>query len=158
MEAHFLRTATRLCPGGTRGHLAVKAGAALGVAATPAVLFDPQDEGVLVAIGQQFDDFLELAARGTFVPELLAAAAPIHGLSFFDGLAQGFRVHVGQHQGGTGLRVQSHGRDQAIGIEFRGKGQPFLEGVFGFAGGKLDRFGGAGTHCASVASLGGLPK
>lgn len=158
MERHFLGATASVGPGCPCRNLAVEAGAALGVAATATVLFDAEDKGVLVAIGQELDDLLEFPAGGTFVPELLAAAAPVDGLTFFDGLAQGFLVHVSQHQWRTGLCVQRHGGDEAVGIEFWGKGESFLKGGFGLARGKLDGIWGAGAHRGSVASLGGLPK
>jgi hypothetical protein len=123
---------------------AVEAGAALGVTAAAATLVHAQDEGVLVAVGRDLDDFLELAAGGALVPELLAAAAVVHRLAELQGLAQGFGIHVGEHERRTGVGIHRHGRDEAVLVELRGEGQTLLDALFRVAPGELE--GGSAGH------------
>ena len=57
----------------TEGDLTVEAGASAGVAsAAVAAGFDRQKQGVLVAIGPDFRDFLNLARRLALAPKRLA--------------------------------------------------------------------------------------
>ena len=104
------------------GDAAEEAGAVAGVAGTGAFLIDAEDERVLVAIGEDFDDFLDVAAFFAFVPEPLAAAAEVDGFAEGEGEAEGFLVHEGDHEDGAGDGVDGDGGDEAIGVEFRGEG------------------------------------
>lgn len=55
--------------GGARGDGAVETGVTTGVAGTGADLVDEKDEGVLVAVGADFDDFLCMAGGFSLMPE-----------------------------------------------------------------------------------------
>ena len=114
------------------------------MAATAAALVHMQDEGILVAVGEDLDNFLELAAGGALVPELLAAAAVVHRLAKLQGLAQGLGVHVGEHERRAGVGIHRHGRDEAMLVELRGKGQTLLDALFRVAPGELE--GGRAGH------------
>jgi hypothetical protein len=52
------------------------------------------------------------------VPELLAAAAIEPGFAAFQGAAQGFGVHVGEHEDFTRVGVLGDGGNEAVFIEF----------------------------------------
>src|SRR5688500_5948056 len=52
--------------------IAVKAGSAGGVAGSGTDLFDIDDERVLITIGADFDDFLDVAGSFALVPEFFA--------------------------------------------------------------------------------------
>ena len=106
------------------GDAAEEAGAVAGVAGSGAFLIDAEDESVLVAIGEDFDDFLDVAAFFAFVPEPLAAAAEVDGFAEGEGEAEGFLVHEGDHEDGAGDGVDGDGGDEAIGVEFRSEGGP----------------------------------
>ena len=131
------------------GDAAEEAGPVAGVAGTVAFLIDAEDEGVLVAIGEDFDDFLDVAAFFAFVPEPLAAAAEVDGFAEGEGEAERFLVHEGDHEDGAGDGVDGDGGDEAIGVEFRGEGGTGFDGGFGVAGAEDDGGGGillVGSH------------
>jgi len=112
------------------------------VAGSGAFLIDAEDERVLVAIGEDFDDFLDVAAFFAFVPEPLAAAAEVDGFAEGEGEAEGFLVHEGDHEDGAGDGVDGDGGDEAIGVEFRCEGGAGFDGGFGVAGAEDDGGGG----------------
>ena len=112
------------------------------MAGSGAFLIDAEDERVLVAIGEDFDDFLDVAAFFAFVPEPLAAAAEVDGFAEGEGEAEGFLVHEGDHEDGAGDGVDGDGGDEAIGVEFRCEGGAGFDGGFGVAGAEDDGGGG----------------
>ena len=88
--------------------------------------FDRQKQGVLVAIGPDFRDFLNLARRVALAPERLARARPIMRHAGLKGEAQGFRVHIREHEDLPVARVLRHAGDQPIGIEARRERDSFF--------------------------------
>ena len=98
--------------------MAVEAGAAVGVAGTGSFLIDVENEGVLVAVGADFTDGLGVAGGGALVPEFLATAGVVNGLAEFEGAAEGFLVHPGEHEGFLGGGVDGDGGEEAVGVEF----------------------------------------
>jgi hypothetical protein len=106
------------CRGASGVDGAVEAGIATSVASAAAGLFDIEDDGVLVAVGAHFDDFLDLAGSGSFVPDFLARARPVDGFAFFEGEAQRFPIHPGQHQRFACVSIDGYCSEQAVFIEF----------------------------------------
>lgn len=117
------------------------------MAAAAAMLFHAQHQCVLIAVGADVHDLLKLAARRAFVPDLVAAAAPIHRLTEFQGHSETLLVHVGQHQRLTSGRIHCHGGNQTVLVELRRKQHAFFHGLLGFTGGERDgRFVGHGSR------------
>ncbi len=108
-------------------YISVKAGSISGVAAARTVLADFEDEGILVTVGKNLFHGLRMTRGGSLVPELLTAAGEIDGLADFEGLAEGFLVHVGDHKDLVGVGVLRDRDDEPVFIKFRGKGESFLE-------------------------------
>lgn len=81
--------------------------------------FDRQKQGILIAIGPDFRDFLNLARRVALAPEHLAQARPIMRLAGLKGEPQGFRVHISEHEDFPVARVLRYAGDQPIAIEAR---------------------------------------
>lgn len=98
------------------------------MAGAGAFLVDVEDEGVLVAVGADFADGLGVAGGGAFVPNFLAAAGEIDGFADFEGLAEGFLIHPGQHEGFLGFGIDGDSGEEAVGVEFWAEG----EGLVGF--------------------------
>ncbi len=119
-------------------YISVKAGSISGVAAAGAVLTDFENEGVLIAVGENLFHSLRVARSGALMPELLATAGEIYCLADLEGLAEGFLVHVGDHKDLVGVRVLGDRDDEAAFVEFRGKGQPGLDGFAVIAGSEGD--------------------
>lgn len=113
--------------GGAGDELAVEAGIAAGVAGSGADLFNEEDEGVLIAIGADFDDFLGVSGSFAFVPNFRAGAGPVDCLAELEGEPEGFGVHEGKHEGLAGGGIEGDGGDQAVGIELRGEIGGFLD-------------------------------
>ena len=101
------------------GGAAVEAGRVADVAAAGTDLLDLEDDGVLVAVGQDLVDFLHVTAGFALVPDFLTAAAVVDGLATLQGEFQRFLVHVGHHQDFTRFGIGGDGGNQAVGIEFR---------------------------------------
>ena len=106
------------------------------MAGTSTDLIYQQNQGVLVTIRADFDDFLGVPRGFTFVPDLRARAGPVDRLAVFKGQFEGFRVHVSQHKRFSGGRIDGHGGDETVFIEFRGKIRGFLDLGFVSAFGK----------------------
>lgn len=87
------------------------------MAGPAASLFNVENDRILIAVGAHFDDFLDLAGGGSFVPDFLPRARPIHGLAFFEREAQGFAIHPREHQGFAGMGIDRHGGEQAVFIK-----------------------------------------
>src|SRR3984893_5571666 len=77
--------------------LAVEARAAAGVAGDSGLL-DPDPEHVLIAIEPNLDHALDVAGGFALSPQRVAGAAEVPGLAARDGLAQGFVIHMRDHQ------------------------------------------------------------
>lgn len=120
---------------------AVEAGGVFGVAAAVAVLLNFEDECVLVAVGVDFFDGLVFAGGFAFVPDFVAAAAPVDGLAEGEGHFEGGFVHVGEHEGLVGEVVDGDGWDEAIFVEFGCEGEVLFDGGFVEAWGELDLVG-----------------
>lgn len=113
-------------------------------------LFNFQDKGVLVAVGADGLDFLELTGSGAFVPKGLATTGVVDRLLLLQSLEQGLMVHVSQHEWFFGVGINRHGRDEPVGVELGHEGETVLNGIlvglfgehvigelgFGFGGGR----------------------
>ena len=108
-------------------YISVKAGSISGMAAARAVLADFEDECVLIAVREDFLHDLSVAGGGALVPELLSAARKVNGFADGERLAEGFFVHVSDHQHFIRLCVLSDGDDEPVFVEFRGKSEAFFE-------------------------------
>ena len=115
---------------------AVKAGIATRVARAAARLFDVEDDGILVAVGAHFDDFLDLSRGGAFVPNFLARARPIHGLTFFECEAERLAIHPGEHQRFASVGIDGDRCEQSVFIEFWRKFEAVFDLFFINAGSK----------------------
>jgi DNA polymerase III subunit delta' len=116
--------------------IAVKTRAAAGVTSSCADLFDVNNQGVLIAIRANFDDFLDMAGGFSFVPKFLTGTRPIDGFADFQSAAQRFLIHVSEHQRLFGDRIDRHRRNQSVGVEFWGKFRSFLNFRFSAAWGE----------------------
>jgi len=108
------------------GHGTVEAGVVPGVAGSGAALVHQHDQGILVTVNQDLLHFLHVAAGRALVPDFLAAAGVVNGFPQLHGHAQGFRVHVGQHQRFMGNVVHGEGRNQAVLVKFGGEFRAFF--------------------------------
>ena len=106
---------------------------AAGMAGDGAGLLDFQQHHVFVAVEPDLEHFLHVAGLFALVPQLLARAAPVHGLAQFDGFMQRIAVHPGKHQHVAGCRFLGDHRHQAVFVP-----ADFLE-PFGIAGGNRKR-------------------
>lgn len=100
---------------------AVEAAPMAGVTGCAAFLLDPEDDGVTIAIDQNFFDNLDVAALFPFAPEPVAAARIVDGLSGSERFLSRFGIDVGEHQHFAGEMVLRHsGNDAArlLKIEF----------------------------------------
>jgi len=116
--------------GGTGDDFAIEAGVSAGVAGACADLAHNEDERVLIAIGADFDNFLDVARSFAFVPDFGAGAGPINGLTEFEGEFKRFGVHVGEHERFSGVGIHGHGGDKAVAVEFRCEVRGFLDLFF----------------------------
>lgn len=107
-------------------HGTVEAGVVTGVAGSGAALVHQHDQGVLVTVDQYLLHLLHVAAGSPLVPDFLAAAGIINGFPQFHGHAQGFCIHVRQHQRFMGNMVHGEGRNQAVLVKFGGEFHAFF--------------------------------
>src|SRR5690606_27564195 len=70
----------------------VETGAAAGVTGSGPDLLDVDDQRVLIAIGADFDDFLDVAGGFSLVPQFLTRTGVVNGLADFESEAERFRV------------------------------------------------------------------
>jgi hypothetical protein len=106
--------------------LAVEAGATAGVTGR-AGLFDPDPDRVLVAVHPHLDHALGVAGALALAPQRLTRAAIVPGLAAGDGFAQGFVVHVGDHQHVAARRIGGDAGDETRRVESGPEIQPFLD-------------------------------
>ena len=99
-------------------------------------LVDHQDEGVLIAVGADFDDLLGVTRGRALVPKFLARARPVDCFAQLEGAAQRLGVHVGEHERLTGGGIHCECGDESISIEFWRKTGAFLDIGFGATGRK----------------------
>lgn len=76
------------------------------------------EECITVAIVQQVNHFLGVAARCAFVPIFLAAAAPKNSFAYCNGAPQALRVHPRHHQHVVGVDVLNDCGDEASVVIF----------------------------------------
>ena len=109
-----------------------------------AVLFDFKEQGVAVAIDEPTQDLLGVAARFTFLPELLPRAAPVVHVTRRHGVMEGILVHPGHHQHpAAGLGALLHnGRNEAAIIIFQVQLHPVISEAMGFLRKKILHCGG----------------
>ena len=81
-----------------------------GVASRIALLADFEQNRIAVAINEDLQDVLPIAAFFPLAPEPTAAATVIHGPAGCHRFSETFGVHVGKHEDGARLGVLSHGR------------------------------------------------
>ena len=70
--------------------------------------------GVQIAVYDQFLHILEMAAGETFDPELLTAPAPVRHLARLNGLLKSFFIHISHHQYLIRPVILNHHRHQTI--------------------------------------------
>jgi hypothetical protein len=121
---------------GAGDDFSVKTGIATGMAGSGADLINHEDQGILIAVGANFNDLLGVSGSFAFVPDFRAGAGPVNSFTTFQSEFEGFLVHVGEHEGFLGGGIDGHGGDEAIGIEFRCEIGGFLDLGFVFAFGK----------------------
>src|SRR6202167_5272392 len=108
------------------GYGAVEARAAAGVAGSTG-LFDPDPDRVLIAIDPHLDHALDMAGAFAFSPQRMAGAAEVPGFPAGDGLAQGFIVHMRDHQHLAGAGVGRHAGHEPRRVEPGLEPKPFLD-------------------------------
>ncbi len=114
----------------TEVHSAVKTSAATGVAGAGTQLIDVEDDGVLIAVGPDFVDFLHVSGSGSFVPDFLSTAGVINRLAKLKGHFQRLGVHVSKHERFFGRRIHGQSGDESVGVEFWGKDGVFFKRFF----------------------------
>jgi hypothetical protein len=72
------------------------------------------EETVLIAVYQDAEDPLEMAAFLSFFPDFLPAAAEIMGITGLSGQFHGIYIRIGDHQYVPGSPVNNDDRDQGI--------------------------------------------
>ena len=87
-----------------------------GMAGRTANLFDLQDHGIRVAVEPDGLDLLHHAGAFALMPEVLAATAPVMGLTRGEGGLPGIFVHPGEHEHFAGGRILRHSGDKATGL------------------------------------------
>lgn len=123
------------------GYGAVETRIGASVAGSAAELFDAENEGILVAIGEDLVDDLVLAGGCAFVPEFLARPGVVDRLSEFEGFCKGFGGHVGEHEDLTGFVILRDSGDKPVLIEFWGEGEALFEFLLGAGGGEAHASG-----------------
>src|ERR1700722_2948195 len=108
------------------GHGAGEAGGAAGVAGGSGLL-DPDPDRVLIAIDPHLDHALDMAGAFALSPKRVTGATEIPGFPISDSLAQGFVVHMRDHQHLAGAGIGRHAGHEARCVEFGLEGQPFLD-------------------------------
>ena len=78
-----------------------------------------QPHGVLISIGAEFLQRLEIARRLALLPDFVSGAAVIVGNAGFERKRQCLRIHMRHHQQLTVPGIRHNGGDEAVGIEFR---------------------------------------
>lgn len=98
-------------------------------------LLDHKLYSVLIAVGADFSDGLEVSAGCAFVPDFLTGPGPIMSLAGIECLDQGLLIHPGEHQERARCGVCGNRREQPISAKFRSKSLCFLysaiQGVVG---------------------------
>src|SRR5690606_24849123 len=87
-----------------------------------AALLDLEQEDVLITIGAEFTDDLDIARLLTFDPELPAGTAPIGRLAGLERVLEGFRIHECKHEYVAGGDVLGDAWNKTVGIELRSEG------------------------------------
>jgi len=80
--------------------------------------FALDEYGIAVAVFPDLAHLDDVPRRFAFVPEFLAAAAVEPGFAAGQGAAEGFGVHVGEHEDFARVGVLGDGGDEAVFIEF----------------------------------------
>jgi hypothetical protein len=96
--------------------LPVETGLVSGVAGRTGGLDEQQQAAI--AVDLYSNHALNVAGSCPLAPQLLPAPGPEMGLAGRQGAFQGQRVHPGQHEHLTALRVLEDGGDQALFVEF----------------------------------------
>src|SRR5258708_39506043 len=89
-------------------------------------LFDANPDGVLIAIHSHLDHALGLSGAFALAPKRVARTAEVPGLAARNRLAQGFVVHMRDHQHVAARSIGGHAGYQTRRIEFGLEFQPFL--------------------------------
>lgn len=139
--------------GGAGDDLAVEAGVEA-VMAGGAPLADLDDDGILVAIGEDSNDFLGISGFLAFDPEFLAGARPVGGVAGGEGAFEGLLIHEGDHEDFMGIGIDGDGGDESGGVEFKGEGGAEF-GFFGSGHGEGLLFG-KGSKYSIERGCGGM--
>ena len=77
-----------------------------------ALLFNRQQQHIGIAVVAQATQFLDVAAGGSLMPQLLAGTAPVVHVATIQGALQGLAIHPGHHQHRPIEPVLGHGGHQ----------------------------------------------
>src|SRR5262249_38497037 len=125
IEQPFCIDESELCAALTHGHRAVEARMPTGMAGG-AGLLDLDPDRVLVAVDAQFDHALCLAGSFALAPQRASRTTEIPGFATGNGLAQGFLVHMRDHQHVARRGVRRHASYKAMRVEFGLKAKPLF--------------------------------
>lgn len=92
-------------------------------------LFDDKFDRVLIAVGADFDDLLNVAGGLALAPERAARTRPVPRLACVYGLRERVLVHIGEHQEPPVCSVRCGSGDQPVSGEFRREAAGFLDGI-----------------------------
>ena len=94
--------------------------AAVGTQMTGGPLLDDLDgECVHIAVGDDADDMLNVAARFALAPQFFSAARPEACSALLNAYFKAFAVHIGQSERFFGVVVDDNGGDEAVFIKFK---------------------------------------
>ena len=76
-------------------------------------------DGIVVAVNGKLFDILDMSGGRTFLPQFVAAPAPVGHLSGLHRLFKSFTVHISDHQHFQIFVVLHNNRDHAVGVQFQ---------------------------------------
>lgn len=118
----------------------IETGAITNVATRSSTIdFHSQPDRILIVVNSYLDDSLDEAAGRAFAPKALTRPAPVVRFGARYRFLQRFGIHVAEHQNFARTRIACDARDQAVGVEFRRKGETFFDQLDRCAGGERRR-------------------
>ena len=79
-----------------------------------ALLFDFEQDHIVIAVDPYLAHLLHMAGAFALVPQFVARAGPVDGLPQLDGFRQCLAVHPGEHQDALALGILGDDRHKAI--------------------------------------------
>src|SRR5690606_40626851 len=86
-----------------------------------------QPDDILVAVGSDLDDLLDVARRLALLPQAATRSRPEMGNAGFKSQGERFSVHIRDHKQRAITRIGDDRRDQSVTVEARREGRTFLE-------------------------------